>query len=53
VWTDPIPKDAVRMVFAERAMMEASASRPYPANLLEADRRVPWVSLEKLKVLVC
>ena len=52
MWSYPIPQDAVGMVFSERAVMETNSSRPYAADFLEADGRVPWVSLEQLKVLV-
>jgi len=37
VRTDPRPEDAVGMVFVERAVMKTNASRPYGADLLEAD----------------
>ena len=52
VWTNPIPKDAVGIVFAEGSIVETDASRPNFAHFLEADRRVAGVGFEKLKVFV-
>ena len=50
--TNPIPEDAVRIVFTKCAVMETHAGRPHLAHLLEADGRMPWIGLEKLEVLV-
>ena len=52
VRTDPIPQDAVRVIFAERPIMESDAGRPNGADLLEANGRVPRIGLEEFKVLV-
>jgi len=52
VRTDPIPQDAVRVILAERPIMESNAGRPNGADLLEANGRVPRIGLEQFKVLV-
>ena len=52
VRTDPIPQDAVRVILAERPIMESDAGRADGADLLEANGRVPRIGLEEFKVLV-
>ena len=49
---DPLPQDAIRVILAERAIMESDPRRPHAADFLEPDGRMPGIGLEKLEVLV-
>ena len=49
---DPVPQNAAGMVLPERPIAQAHAGRPYAANLLKTDGRVPWVFLEELEAFV-
>jgi hypothetical protein len=50
VWPDPEPEHTVGDVSPERAVSEADSNRPITRNLLEMQRWVPVVILEKLVV---
>ena len=52
VRANPPPKQTLRVILGERAVVQAHADRPKPADLLESDGRVSWVGLEELEVLV-
>ena len=49
---DPVPKDAIRMIFSKCAVMEANARRPYVADLFESEGGVSRVGFEKLEALI-
>jgi len=50
--SDPEPLDAARNIVTQRAMMFADAHRPNLPEALEMERRVLWIGLEELEVLV-
>ena len=43
---DPEPHEAVRGLDGQGAILPTNPSRPEAPNLLEMERRVPWVVLE-------
>ena len=48
----PEPKDAVRHIDAEGAIVQANANGAKSADTLEAKGWVRWISLEELEALV-
>lgn len=53
VAANPEPHDVLTFLYSEDAMMNANPSRPKSTDLLEVQRRMGGVLLEKLKVFVC
>ena len=49
---DPKPQDTIRGVDGQRAIMGTDASGVEPAHSLEMQRRVLWIGLEELELLI-
>ncbi len=52
VGSDPEPNDAVRSFDAHGAVMDAYPSRVKAADLLEVERRVPWIAFQLLETAI-
>ena len=51
--SNPEPSNAAFDDRSERPVVEPHANRPEVADSLEVERRMFWIRLQKLKVLVC